>query len=90
MSLTRRLLQQFRDHMCVEKLKYYERFRPHPISLEMYLSFGQEGTVEISFKFLQKELLVRLANITKVKLMFTFSSLINEVKYCFGCCEIAG
>ncbi|KAK6102110.1 putative [pyruvate dehydrogenase (acetyl-transferring)] kinase mitochondrial [Brugia pahangi] len=65
MRLVRRLLQQFRGHMVVEKLKHYERFRPHPISLKMYLGFGQEGTVEISFKFLQKELLVRLANISK-------------------------
>ncbi|VDM07510.1 unnamed protein product [Wuchereria bancrofti] len=65
MRLVKRLLQQFRGHMFVEKLKYYERFRPYPISLKMYLGFGQEGTVEISFKFLQKELLVRLANISK-------------------------
>uniref|UniRef100_A0A0R3S542 Protein-serine/threonine kinase n=1 Tax=Elaeophora elaphi TaxID=1147741 RepID=A0A0R3S542_9BILA len=65
MRLTKRLLQQFRDYVFMEKLKYYERFRPHPISLQMYLNFGKEGTVEISFKFLQKELLVRLANITK-------------------------
>ncbi|CAG9536158.1 unnamed protein product [Cercopithifilaria johnstoni] len=71
MRLTRHLLQQFRDHMFMEKLKYYERFRPQPISLQMYLSFGQTGTVEISFKFLRKELLVRLANITKeVDLLF--------------------
>ncbi|EFO25792.1 hypothetical protein LOAG_02700 [Loa loa] len=65
MRLARCLLQQFRDHMLLEKMKYYGYFRPHPISLKMYLGFGQEGTVETSFKFLQKELLVRLANITK-------------------------
>ncbi|VBB30385.1 unnamed protein product [Acanthocheilonema viteae] len=57
--------------MFMEKLKYYERFRPQPISLQMYLGFGQKGTVEMSFKFLQKELLVRLANITKeIDLLF--------------------
>ncbi|VDK85776.1 unnamed protein product [Onchocerca ochengi] len=65
MRLPRLLLQQFRNHIFLERLKYYERFRPQPISLQMYLTFGRVGTVELSFKFLQKELLVRLANITK-------------------------
>ncbi|MCP9258354.1 [Pyruvate dehydrogenase [lipoamide]] kinase, mitochondrial [Dirofilaria immitis] len=42
MRLTRFLLQQFRNHVFLERLKYYERFRPQPISLQMYLGFGQE------------------------------------------------
>uniref|UniRef100_A0A915PKZ0 Protein-serine/threonine kinase n=1 Tax=Setaria digitata TaxID=48799 RepID=A0A915PKZ0_9BILA len=66
MRLARLLFRQLKERTVVEKLEYYGRFNPQPISLQTYLDFGRDGTVEMSFKFLQKELLVRLASITKV------------------------
>ncbi|VDK48843.1 unnamed protein product [Gongylonema pulchrum] len=67
MRLTRPLLRTL-SQKFVDKLNYYGYFHPQPISLQAYMDFGREGTVTTSYRFLQKELLVRLANIMKVKL----------------------
>lgn len=64
-----RLLLSPTSRKFAEKLDHYGFFHPQSISLQRYLDFGKDGTAEISYKFLQKELLVRLANIMKVRLI---------------------
>ncbi|KAI6176886.1 Protein-serine/threonine kinase [Aphelenchoides bicaudatus] len=60
--LSRRSLSLFRGSVA-KKLEHYSQFQPQPLTIQQYLDFGRTGTAQSSFRFLQKELLVRLANI---------------------------
>uniref|UniRef100_A0A672RVE3 Protein-serine/threonine kinase n=1 Tax=Sinocyclocheilus grahami TaxID=75366 RepID=A0A672RVE3_SINGR len=46
-----------------QKIEYYSRFSPSPMSIKQFLDFGRENACEkTSYMFLRKELAVRLAN----------------------------
>uniref|UniRef100_A0A671K601 Protein-serine/threonine kinase n=2 Tax=Sinocyclocheilus anshuiensis TaxID=1608454 RepID=A0A671K601_9TELE len=46
-----------------QKIEYYSRFSPSPMSIKQFLDFGEENACEkTSYMFLRKELAVRLAN----------------------------
>uniref|UniRef100_A0A8C9T486 Protein-serine/threonine kinase n=1 Tax=Scleropages formosus TaxID=113540 RepID=A0A8C9T486_SCLFO len=58
MRLFARLLNAFN-----EKIEYYSRFSPSPLSIKQFLDFGKDNACEkTSYMFLRKELAVRLAN----------------------------
>lgn len=69
--LSRRSLSLFRGAVS-KKLEHYSQFQPQPLTIQQYLDFGRQGTAQSSFRFLQKELLVRLANIMQVDHILSF------------------
>ncbi|XP_076048481.1 pyruvate dehydrogenase kinase isoform X2 [Oratosquilla oratoria] len=64
MKLNRVLLRQLKT-IVEERLEFYSKFNPSPLSMQQFTDFGRNASNTDSFLFLRKELPVRLANIMK-------------------------
>ncbi|TRY72503.1 hypothetical protein TCAL_00193 [Tigriopus californicus] len=71
------------DEEFQQRLTHYSAFQPSPLSIKEYLEFGQNSGSKQSFRFLRREVPVRLANIMK-ELQF----LPKDLQGTQGCREI--
>nr|CAD2188519.1 unnamed protein product [Meloidogyne enterolobii] len=75
MRFTRKCFSSIFGTAICNKLEQYSQYRPSSLTIQQYLDFGLHGTAKTSFSFLKTELLVRLANIMKVKRLLSRSHL---------------